>query len=490
MTPQIDVFISYKRQDRSAVDLLLAALRNAGYIAVTDENIRHNDDYSDAITAMIRAAKLTLVLWTTGAATSKWVLQEARLALKLEDADKPNKCLGVLVDDVEVELPADIHGRQMLPLFPEGLTPASVGKVVEEATKILGSANARSPDDARLAAQEKTLEMQHFDIVSEIDTAAAYAQFRERFQDGVLAEEARQKQRAAGNLLRRPWRRGNRARTVAVLALTAGMSGSYGAFEFGRGFYSGEEFVPQPVYAEAVTARDQLEKDLATAQAVQETTQRDLDVALAGALDLQTALDVERREREDEVAEYDARLVDANSRITALHKAQDRLENELALSQLDRDAVTTKNTELENTINDLRAAEAAERRRRLVAEAELAETKTRLQVAEGALEGTNEELQDTRAEAASLIGELTLSKFRCTTGNGQAGTYISDLGWCIALNVPQLNIGPTVVGDLPRNRIDLSPLTALNELRVLETPDGAVHRGRAAVQQAIRDWSP
>jgi hypothetical protein len=87
----IDVFISYKREERALADRVSAALTGRGYTVVTDLNISTGATFGDAIEQMIVDAKLVIVLWTEAAAASPWVRAEAERAFGL------GKYLGVMV---------------------------------------------------------------------------------------------------------------------------------------------------------------------------------------------------------------------------------------------------------------------------------------------------------------------------------------------------------------------------------------------------------
>ena len=64
MTRNIDVFVSYKQEERALMRKVVDGLHKAGYSAVADINIARNEEFGDAIDQMIRAAKLTVTLWT------------------------------------------------------------------------------------------------------------------------------------------------------------------------------------------------------------------------------------------------------------------------------------------------------------------------------------------------------------------------------------------------------------------------------------------
>ena len=60
----IDVFISYKREERALADRVSAALTAQGYTAAYDVHIESGEHFGDAIDRRIRDARLVVVLWT------------------------------------------------------------------------------------------------------------------------------------------------------------------------------------------------------------------------------------------------------------------------------------------------------------------------------------------------------------------------------------------------------------------------------------------
>jgi len=105
-------------------------LTASGFVVVTDFNISKNEEFGDAIDTMIRKARMTIVLWTKAASKSPWVRQEARLARDLSRAaGHPNHYLGVMVESVDLLLPSDLRGLQMIDAQLSGLTDAKLDEV-------------------------------------------------------------------------------------------------------------------------------------------------------------------------------------------------------------------------------------------------------------------------------------------------------------------------------------------------------------------------
>lgn len=98
----IDVFISYKKEEADKAQRLLEALEVAGYSAVYDATgLNLNENFADKLESLIRRARKVVVLWTEMSASSDWVRDEARLARDLD------KYLGVVVEpnsDIALDL--------------------------------------------------------------------------------------------------------------------------------------------------------------------------------------------------------------------------------------------------------------------------------------------------------------------------------------------------------------------------------------------------
>ena len=79
-----DVFISYSSQDRAVAAELASELEQAGVSAWWDRELVAGEDFDRVIEKEIEDSKIVLVLWSEGAASSRWVRDEASLAIKLD----------------------------------------------------------------------------------------------------------------------------------------------------------------------------------------------------------------------------------------------------------------------------------------------------------------------------------------------------------------------------------------------------------------------
>lgn len=74
-----DVFISYKRDERAAVERIAEGLRELGLAVWFDASLSAGDAFSDEIDREARAARCILVCWSPSARESKWVKAEAEV---------------------------------------------------------------------------------------------------------------------------------------------------------------------------------------------------------------------------------------------------------------------------------------------------------------------------------------------------------------------------------------------------------------------------
>ena len=263
MADPIDVFISYKREERGLAERVMAALQKAGYVAVADLNISKSDDFAQSIDRMIRAARLTLVLWSRASAGSEWVQREAQLVLALQREGKPNQYLGVMVEPLGAALRVDFHGLQMVDVSSNGLDLDGVDTVVAEVRTVLGrphSANWAVAETRSAAAMD---ELRLFQLVRGMDTASGYEHFLSVYPVGKFAQDARTDLARARAWYMHPFRRGSIGHTVAFTGVLAAIGfGLWGAAQRDSG--SG---VSASVHQRVVEDRDAAQAAKAAAKA-------------------------------------------------------------------------------------------------------------------------------------------------------------------------------------------------------------------------------
>lgn len=76
-----DVFLSYARGDRVAAERLAHAIGETGLTVWWDRHIKGGSEFSRDIEHQLNAAKRVLVLWSKEAVDSRWVRDEASVAV-------------------------------------------------------------------------------------------------------------------------------------------------------------------------------------------------------------------------------------------------------------------------------------------------------------------------------------------------------------------------------------------------------------------------
>lgn len=89
-----DLFLSYKREDRSRARRIAEALVARGFHVWWDVELLPGDRFPDEIHRVIMASRGVLVLWSRKSVAARWVLEEA------EQAANANKLFPARLDDV------------------------------------------------------------------------------------------------------------------------------------------------------------------------------------------------------------------------------------------------------------------------------------------------------------------------------------------------------------------------------------------------------
>jgi hypothetical protein len=76
----VDVFLSYKREERAHANMIAASLKALGYSVWWDADLLPGARFAEETTAMLDQAKVVVVLWSGAAARSEFVCSEARRA--------------------------------------------------------------------------------------------------------------------------------------------------------------------------------------------------------------------------------------------------------------------------------------------------------------------------------------------------------------------------------------------------------------------------
>src|SRR5262245_63517649 len=79
----VDVFISYKREERAKGAELAERLRTLGFSVWWDVDILSGDAFVTEIYEVLKSSKVAIVLWCTRALRSRFVIGEALAALQM-----------------------------------------------------------------------------------------------------------------------------------------------------------------------------------------------------------------------------------------------------------------------------------------------------------------------------------------------------------------------------------------------------------------------
>lgn len=110
----VDVFISYKRGERTYADRIAKKLKLLGLSVWYDDNVASGTTFDTEIEAAIRKAKTILVIWSPAAVASDWVRNEASLGKERGNL--------VALMSAPCELPIAFRSIQFEPLFEPHFT--------------------------------------------------------------------------------------------------------------------------------------------------------------------------------------------------------------------------------------------------------------------------------------------------------------------------------------------------------------------------------
>lgn len=185
MSGRIDIFISYKREERDLADRFSRALQAAGYTVVTDLNIQKATDFGEAIDGMIRAAKLVVVLWTPLSATSDWVRKEAN------EAERLKKYLGVVVRPITMDdLPFQVRTIEYLDISADE-SATGESKAVAEVRTLIGPAET-TEEVAETRSADLRGDLEFFQVVDKVGRREGYIEYLEAYPAGLYVAEARE----------------------------------------------------------------------------------------------------------------------------------------------------------------------------------------------------------------------------------------------------------------------------------------------------------
>jgi hypothetical protein len=153
-----DIFVSYKREEKTRAKMIADALARKGYSVWWDPRLRAGESVDEEIEKELKKAQCVIVLWSRQSVNSDYVKDEARHALKLK------KLIPVMIDNVQ--LPFRFENIQTADLvgWDGSETFAGFEKLLSDIKARLTPVDSHEPESIRSAWAEgaaKSLERSH-----------------------------------------------------------------------------------------------------------------------------------------------------------------------------------------------------------------------------------------------------------------------------------------------------------------------------------------
>lgn len=185
----MDVFLSYKREEKAVAQDLAEYLSEAGFEVWWDAALLAGADFATIVHEQLSTARAVVIMWSKEARQSSWVRAEADLALKY------GTLINTIVDDMAFEgIPPEYSHIQAVRLDGD---PVAFHAAVRRAIEAMGTAPAhdvRSPADARSALREKVREAEFYSAIASSTDSRDFEDYLKQFGlDGQFAPMARRR---------------------------------------------------------------------------------------------------------------------------------------------------------------------------------------------------------------------------------------------------------------------------------------------------------
>jgi len=134
-----DIFISYASEDRKLADEIVALLKSAGISVWFDKQLSTGREFDEDIERELRQCKLVLVLWTDAAIRSRWVKDEASVALKHEKyfpVKLTGEALPLGFRTVHAFVPHENSSRNLMATDIANAAAAQLGGIISPKAKV------------------------------------------------------------------------------------------------------------------------------------------------------------------------------------------------------------------------------------------------------------------------------------------------------------------------------------------------------------------
>ena len=136
---QIDVFVSYRNSENELASAIVSELRRVGYKVFWDRDIPPGKVWDNVLDAALDAAKHVIVVWTSGALSSPFILAEAKRA------QHHSKYIGIIAGVESNQLPLFVQDADHLVL---GSGQNAVSRLIELLLVRLGFVESMPSSDA------------------------------------------------------------------------------------------------------------------------------------------------------------------------------------------------------------------------------------------------------------------------------------------------------------------------------------------------------
>lgn len=178
-----DIFISYKREERDVAQKLAEALIKEGRSVWWDINLLPGERFAQEIEAVIRHAKVAIVIWSKHSVQSEWVIEEA------SEAKRRGILLPISIDSVQP--PFGFRGLQTLDCSSWDREPQSDGfrQLIELVNLRVKGAEAKGEPEGQAeitSLDEFKLEAEFWRSIASApnQSAAEYQSYIDRFGEG------------------------------------------------------------------------------------------------------------------------------------------------------------------------------------------------------------------------------------------------------------------------------------------------------------------
>lgn len=185
----LDVFLSYKREEKAVAQLLAEFLTERGFDVWWDAALLAGDDFAAIVHEEVREAKAVVVLWSRQAIDSHWVKAEATLALA------GGTLINAVIDDLPFdEIPVEFRHIQAVRLGDDrsAFFTAIATAIARKGTS--PSQSRQSAAAARTTLDKKVGQSEFFLAISQSSDPLDFRDYLDRYGDtGQFASIAMRK---------------------------------------------------------------------------------------------------------------------------------------------------------------------------------------------------------------------------------------------------------------------------------------------------------